>query len=164
MQAKHLITLLALASLATLGACGKQESSAPADLDMPPAAEAPAVIEDSVDEAAAPEATETEADASAAAVPADAAEAPAAVAGGDPEVGRIKYNSTCAGCHGKNGEGMGMFPKVSGQSAEMLAAKMHDYKAGKKVGPQSAIMHANTQNLSEDDINALVAHMSSFGG
>lgn len=158
MQAKHLITLLALASLATLNACGKQESSAPVELDMPPAAEAPAVVEDSVDAAAAPEATESET-----AAPADSAAAPAAVASGDPEVGRIKYNSTCAGCHGKNGEGMGMFPKVSGQSAEMLSAKMHDYKAGKKVGPQSAIMHANTQNLNEDDINALVAHMSSFG-
>jgi len=134
MQAKTLIALLALASLA---ACGKEEPAAPTE------------------QAASP--------APAAQPPAATAAAPA-VASTGMEHGRIKYGSVCAGCHGKNGEGSGMFPKVAGQSAEALAAKLRDYKAGKQIGEQTAMMAANAQNLSEEDINALATYMASLGG
>ncbi len=134
MQAKTLIALLALAALA---ACGKEEPAAPAG------------------QAAAP--------APAAQPPAATAAAPG-IANAVTEHGRIKYGSVCAGCHGKNGEGSGMFPKVAGQSAEALAAKLRDYKAGKQMGAQTAMMAANAQNLSEEDIDALAAYMASFGG
>jgi cytochrome c553 len=136
MRTKTLISLLALA---TLAACGKQEPAAPAEQAATPApkAEAPA----------------------APAMP----EAATAMATAGNERGRLKYGGICAGCHGKNGEGQGIFPKVAGQSAEVLAAKLRDYKAGKHMGEQTAMMAPNAQNLSEEDIDALAAYMASFG-
>ncbi|HNQ03964.1 MAG TPA: c-type cytochrome [Thiobacillaceae bacterium] len=145
MQTRHLIPLLALVSVV---ACGRQEPAGPAEPEMPPVAETPTTPQESPSVAGA----------------GVAAPATDAGAGDLTEHGRIRYNSVCAGCHGKNGEGQGMFPKVAGQGAEILAAKLRDYKAGKKLGPQSAIMHANSQNLSEQDIEALAAHMAGFGG
>jgi cytochrome c553 len=132
-------TLLSLLALATLTACGKEETAAPAGQAAAPDAAAPAPSQ------AAPAATPATADAG-------------------MEHGRIKYGSICAGCHGKNGEGAGMFPKVAGQSAEALAAKLRDYKAGKQMGEQTAMMAANAQNLSEEDIDALAAYMAKLGG
>lgn len=131
-------TLLALLALATLAACGKEEAAAPTEQAAVPNAEAPAAP-------AAPAAT------------------PVAANTG-MERGRLKYGGICAGCHGKNGEGQGIFPKVAGQSAEVLAAKLRDYKAGKQMGEQTAMMAPNAQNLSEEDIDALAAYMASFGG
>ena len=136
MNTKAVLSLLALAMLA---ACGKEEPAAPADQAAVPA---PAM------EASAP--------------PATPASVPAAADGG-MEHGRIKYGSICAGCHGKNGEGSGVFPKVAGQSADTLAAKLRDYKAGKQMGQQTAMMAPNAQNLSEEDIDALAAYMAKLG-
>ena len=135
MQAK---TLIAILTLSTLAACGKEEAPTPEE-------QAPAPI---VDAPATPEA---------------APAAPMADAGGN-EHGRIKYGSICAGCHGKKGEGQGIFPKVAGQSADVLAAKLRDYKAGKKLGEQTAMMAPNAQNLSEEDIDALASYMAGLGG
>lgn len=131
-------TLLSLVALATLAACGKEEPAAPAEQAAAPVVEAPAA-------------------------PAMPAAAPAA-ANANMEHGRLKYGGICAGCHGKNGEGQGIFPKVAGQSAEVLAAKLRDYKAGKQMGEQTAMMAPNAQNLSEEDIDALAAYMAGFGG
>lgn len=131
-------TLLSLVALATLAACGKEEPAAPAEQAAAPVVEAPAA-------------------------PAMSAAAPAAANAG-MEHGRLKYGGICAGCHGKNGEGQGIFPKVAGQSAEVLAAKLRDYKAGKQMGEQTAMMAPNAQNLSEEDIDALAAYMAGFGG
>jgi cytochrome c553 len=80
------------------------------------------------------------------------------------EKGRIKYGSICAGCHGKNGEGQGIFPKVAGKSAEELAAKLKDYRAGKKLGEQTAMMAPNAQNLSDEEIDALANYMAGLKG
>ncbi|MCP5278023.1 MAG: c-type cytochrome [Thiobacillus sp.] len=130
--------LLSLLALATLAACGKDEPAAPAE------------------QASAPEPL-------AAAPSAPATPETAAAASGN-ETGRLKYGGICAGCHGKNGEGQGIFPKVAGQSAEVLAAKLRDYKAGKQMGQQTAMMAPNAQNLSEEDIDALAAYMAKLGG
>lgn len=131
-------TLFSLLALATLAACGKEEPAAPAEQAAAPTVEAP----------------------TAPAVPA----ATPAAANPAMEHGRLKYGGICAGCHGKNGEGQGIFPKVAGQSAQVLAAKLRDYKAGKQMGEQTAMMAPNAQNLSEEDIDALAAYMASFGG
>ncbi len=76
------------------------------------------------------------------------------------ELGKIKFGSICAGCHGQQGQGQASFPKLAGQTAEQIAAKLHDYKAGKQIGPQSAMMIPNAQSLSDDDIKALAKHIA----
>ena len=40
-----------------------------------------------------------------------------AFAAGDVAAGKAKYQSICASCHGMNGEGMGIFPKLAGNAA-----------------------------------------------
>lgn len=129
-------TLLTLLAIATLTACGKEEPQAPVEQAPAPIVEAPAP--------ALPEA------------------APAVDA--SQERGRLKYGGICSGCHGKNGEGMGIFPKLAGQSAESLAAKLRDYRAGKHMGEQTAMMAPNAQNLSDEDIDALAAYIAGLKG
>ena len=49
-------------------------------------------------------------------------------AAGDPYFAIRGLWSGCAACHGQNGEGMGMFPKLSGQSAEYISEALYQYK------------------------------------
>lgn len=91
---------------------------------------------------------------------AEAAAAPAAAAG-DVAAGKAKF-AACAACHGMNGEGQGMFPKVAGQSADVLADKLKKYRAGETVGPMSAMMAPNASGLSDADIADLSAYMASL--
>jgi cytochrome c553 len=97
----------------------------------------------------------------AAAPAAGAPAAPAAAVAGDVAAGKTKY-AACAACHGANGEGQGMFPKVAGQSAADLAAKLKKYRAGETVGPNSAMMAPNAAGLSDDDIADLSAYIASL--
>lgn len=87
--------------------------------------------------------------------------APAAVEAA-PDTGKIKYGGVCAGCHGQQGQGMANFPKLAGQSADVLAAKLRDYKAGKTLGAQTAIMAPTAQGLSDSDIDALAKYIASL--
>lgn len=137
MQARILTSLILLSALA---ACGKEEPVPPATTEAPP----PAIAE----APAAPSAPLAEVS------PADAA----------MERGRIKYGSICSGCHGKNGEGMGIFPKVAGKPAQELAAKLRDYRAGKTMGEQTAMMAPNAQNLTDEEIDSLANYMTSLKG
>ncbi len=77
-----------------------------------------------------------------------------------PDVGKIKYGSVCAGCHGLKGQGQATFPKLTGQTADQIAAKLRDYKAGKKLGEQTAMMAPNAANLSDAEIEALAKHIA----
>jgi cytochrome c553 len=77
-------------------------------------------------------------------------------------LGKIKYGGICAGCHGREGQGQGNFPKLAGQSAEQIAGKLRDYKAGKTLGAQTAIMAPNAANLSDADIDALAQYIAAF--
>ena len=43
----------------------------------------------------------------------------------------------CAGCHGMNGEGMGIFPKLAGQSKEYITTALTQYKNREERGRQS---------------------------
>ncbi len=73
-----------------------------------------------------------------------------------------QYTSQCASCHGPNGQGQGAFPKLTGQTAEIIKAKLIDYKAGKQVGAQSALMFPVSQKLSDAEIDALATHIASL--
>ncbi|MFN3593128.1 MAG: c-type cytochrome [Thiobacillaceae bacterium] len=134
MQSRALIASVALAL--ALVACGKKEEAPPA------AAKAPA----SDTPAAPPPAT-------------PAAEAPA-----NPLVatGEAKYRTVCAVCHGQRAEGMGNYPRLAGQGSDEIRSKLLDYRAGKQMGPLTAIMAATAKGLSDEDIEALSAYIASL--
>lgn len=65
----------------------------------------------------------------------------------------------CVGCHGPTGGG-GVGPKLAGQSSDALAAKLKDYKAGKQMGPQTAMMAPIAQGLSDEDVEAVANYIA----
>jgi cytochrome c553 len=88
---------------------------------------------------------------------------PAAVGKGDAAAGQAKY-ATCAACHGANGEGAGMFPKLAGTPADKIADLLKKYRAGETVGANTAMMAPNAKPLSDADIDNLAAYISGIGG
>jgi cytochrome c553 len=153
-------TLLVAALLAVgLSACGKKEE-AQTEAVPAPVAEAPAPAPAPMEEAPAAEAA-APAPAPEAAAPAPEAAAPAVAAAGSA-AGAAKYTASCASCHGAKGQGMGAFPKLAGLPAETFKARLADYKAGKQVGPQSAVMMPIASMLSDAEVDALAAHVASL--
>lgn len=133
----HMPTLVAALILSlSLSACGKKEEAAA------PEAAAPA---------AAPE-------------PAPAASAPASdVPSALTAAGESKYGTVCAVCHGQRAEGMGNYPRLAGLSSDEISNKLMDYRAGKQMGPLTAIMAATARDLSDEEIAALAAYLGNLG-
>ncbi|MDG4811866.1 c-type cytochrome [Hydrogenovibrio sp. 3SP14C1] len=84
----------------------------------------------------------------------------AANAGGDATAGQSAY-STCVGCHGAAGEG-GVGPKLAGQDASAIKAKLHKYKAGEQVGPMTSMMAPMAAGLSDADIENIAAYVATL--
>ena len=62
----------------------------------------------------------------------------------------------CAACHGDGNKTLNdTYPKLAGQYPEYLSKAMHEYKSGKR---KNAIMGAQAQNLSDQDIADLSAY------
>ena len=61
----------------------------------------------------------------------------------------------CAACHGQKGQGMGVFPKLAGQSSESIIEKLTTYKNRGEVGNMSSTMWAQAGQLSDQDIETL---------
>jgi cytochrome c553 len=80
---------------------------------------------------------------------------------GDPQAGADRYGA-CASCHGAQGQGMGIFPKIAGQTAGYIADRLKAYRAGETVGPNSALMMPQAMGLSDEAIADLAAHIASF--
>lgn len=78
----------------------------------------------------------------------------------DVAAGEAKYAASCAQCHGRTGRGAGAFPSVSGKSAEHHAERLAQYRAGERVGPNSALMAPNARNLTDENIADLAAFMA----
>ena len=85
--------------------------------------------------------------------PGGAASSPAAAAG------ESKYRTVCAVCHGQNAEGMGNYPHLAGLTRDEIRNKLLDYRAGKQMGPLTAIMAASARDLTDADIEALAAYL-----
>lgn len=63
--------------------------------------------------------------------------------------------SGCAACHGQEGQGMGVFPKLAGQSSEYIVDRLTTYKNRGQVGNMSSTMWAQAGMLSEQEIETL---------
>ena len=61
----------------------------------------------------------------------------------------------CATCHGNEGQGMGAFPKLAGQSADYISGRLYQYQNRETVGNMSSTMWAQAGMLSDSDIETL---------
>jgi cytochrome c553 len=75
------------------------------------------------------------------------ASAGAAQAAGDAVAGKAAVTS-CGMCHGTNGEGAKMGPKLAGMNQAAFVQAMNDYKSGKRESP---MMKSQTAQLSPAD-------------
>jgi cytochrome c553 len=79
-------------------------------------------------------------------------------AAGDAAAGKAK-SAACAMCHGPNGEGTAMAPKLAGKSAAELDQAMQDYRSGKR---DNAMMKSQATALSDADMANLAAYYASL--
>lgn len=63
----------------------------------------------------------------------------------------------CAACHGDNGEGNGDVPRLAGQHANYLKRQLEDFRS---LVRNSDIMHANTKELTDHEIEAVVSYLA----
>jgi cytochrome c553 len=68
-----------------------------------------------------------------------------------------EHVQACQSCHGANGEGAGAAPRIAGQHGEYLRNQLEWLRLALRA---SETMHANTNNLTDDQINALVAYLA----
>ena len=89
----------------------------------------------------------------------------------DADAGKKLYEQSCASCHGMKAEGQGMFPKLSGKSADHIATALAHYKNGDQDalkemgdlgGSNFAIMAPNAAGLSDADMENLGAYIESL--
>lgn len=65
----------------------------------------------------------------------------------------------CVQCHGPGGVGVGdAFPAIAGQSIDYIAAQLHAFKDGARIGGPMNLMGAVAQKLSDADIAAVSRH------
>ncbi len=84
----------------------------------------------------------------------------AAAQAADASAGQSAY-ATCIGCHGAAGEG-GVGPKLAGNDAADVIAKLNAYKNGEQVGPMTSMMAPMAAGLSDADIENIAAYTSSL--
>ncbi len=77
----------------------------------------------------------------------------------DLAAGEELYQSVCRTCHGPNAQGLGSFPKLAGAEEDNLIDRLETYRAGEKVGPNSALMIPHAAELSDDDIADIAAYI-----
>ena len=69
----------------------------------------------------------------------------------------------CATCHGPGLKGgVGAMPPIAGRSASFLGRALYDFKLGTRTGTTAALMKPTVEKLSDDDILAIVAYVSSL--
>ncbi len=61
----------------------------------------------------------------------------------------------CAACHGQQGEGVGVFPKLAGQNKDYIIDRLTTYKNRGQVGTMSSTMWAQAGMLSEQEIQLI---------
>jgi cytochrome c553 len=67
----------------------------------------------------------------------------------------------CRACHGDDLHGQIDFPSLAGRSPTYIARQLYSFKSGLRTGPNADIMKGVAQNLTDDDIIAVAAYISS---
>ena len=63
----------------------------------------------------------------------------------------------CQACHGEHGEGNSVIPRLAGQHADYLKAQMEAFRSTLR---ESDIMHANTKDMTDRQIEALASYLA----
>lgn len=72
---------------------------------------------------------------------------------------------SCSQCHGRTGLGVSDFsPRLAGQSADYVAQKLEQWESGNLRDPKGGFMRTEASHLTQSDIAALAAFVSSLGG
>lgn len=75
--------------------------------------------------------------------------------------GKAYYDKICFRCHGEQGHGTEQYARIAGQQRDYLRISLKRYRDGK--GPRiDPLMAANTRGMSDADIEAVVAYVSSM--
>ena len=61
----------------------------------------------------------------------------------------------CAACHGQEGQGMAVFPKLAGHSQSYIVDRLNAYRNRETVGAMSSTMWGQAEMLSDNDIELL---------
>ena len=61
----------------------------------------------------------------------------------------------CAACHGPDGQGMAVFPALTGQSKEYIVDRLNTYKNKGEVGSMSSTMWGQAAMLSDAEIDII---------
>lgn len=75
--------------------------------------------------------------------------------------GQEYYSKTCWRCHGDQGRGNEGFARIAGQQADYLTMTLKRYRDGSSARKNS-LMATNTQLMTDADIAAVVAYVSSL--
>ncbi len=78
----------------------------------------------------------------------------------DISAGEKLYQDNCRNCHGPSAAGMASFPKLAGRSEKYLISRLEQYRAGERVGPNSALMMPMAADLSDEDIANVAAYIA----
>ena len=72
--------------------------------------------------------------------------------------------SSCAICHGEQGEGGALFnaPKLAGMGMDQVASLLKIYRKGQEMGPNSYAMIPQAKHLTDGDIQGLAAYIATF--
>lgn len=81
-----------------------------------------------------------------------------AQAAGDAAAGKAKATA-CAMCHGPDGAGTQIAPKLAGEDPAKFSQAISDFKSGKR---DNAMMKAQAGPLSDDDVANLAAYYASL--
>ena len=68
----------------------------------------------------------------------------------------------CAACHGTEGQGMAVFPKLAGQSSDYIESRLYAYKNRETVGSMSSTMWGQAGKLSDDEISTLGKYIATL--
>jgi cytochrome c553 len=63
----------------------------------------------------------------------------------------------CAACHGKQGEGNSVMPRIAGQHAAYLKSQLEDFRSLVRAND---VMHANTKEMTDSQIEAVVSYLA----
>ncbi len=63
----------------------------------------------------------------------------------------------CVTCHGAHGEGVSIMPRLAGQHADYLKKQLEAFRSTLR---ENDIMHANTKDMTDSQIEALVSYLA----
>ena len=87
--------------------------------------------------------------------PAEIEQRKRALAEGDPFSSIRSLWGGCAACHGNEGQGMAVFPKLAGQSSDYIVQRLQAYKNREEVGNMSSTMWAQSGQLTDAEMQTI---------